>query len=862
MPLAKLTLGAEEELHLVDLETQRLCKRAPQVLAQLPGDNFKAELQRSTVETNTDVVDTLAGLRAELLEKRRRVIEAAATVGAGIAAVGTAPRSEFQNDFELTATGRFARMQEQYRLLVDEQLICGLQVHVGIADRDLAVQIAQRVERDIPSLLALSASSPFWDCEDTGYASFRIMVWQRWPSAGTTGPMASAAAYDEMLADLVASGVISDEKMAYFDVRPSSQDPATLELRICDGCPIVDDAVLIAGLFRAMVRAAEQEIEAGVDYQPRPVPLHRAAMWQAARGGLSGRLLDASPHARPHRAATVIRDMAKRLRPQLEEFGDWDEVSRLVETTIVRGNSADRQRAAFAEHGDLDDVMRLVVQETHSPASGPEPQTPPLTGYRVRAGDEAVLRTGEPRPTYRAILQWVRHKKPEEIRALYKAKDEWEMKHGLVFGAGDEVEPYPVDLLPRLVQEHEWRELAAGLTQRARALELFLRDMYGEQRAIHDGIIPAEQVTGIPGFRKEATRIPAGTVRAAIQGFDLIRNEFGGWRVLEDNLRTPSGIAYATSIRELMDEVLPDLPRPAALLDPHAAYDQLRDTLFAGLGPDATGVLLTTGPDNKAFFEHDTIARGTGLLLAQPDELDCAGGHIVHRPTGHIVDVMYPRLDDQLGDLQTNDGQAVGAEIIDVAAAGRVRLVNAPGNGVADDKAVYTFVPELIRYYLNEHPLLESVPTYRTCDAAERRIVLERTGDLVTKPVDGFGGAGVLVGPRVSAAEVAERRRAINKDPGAWVAQEVVALSSHPTFTDTELAPRHMDLRAFVFLTGTEPGEARLADAAITRVAPPDSLVVNSSQGGGAKDTWIVAGDASESPQTGEEDSGIDASGQ
>jgi carboxylate-amine ligase len=258
---AELTLGAEEELHLIDLNSGNLSARAPQLLSKLPGANYSAEIQRTTVETNTEVVDTLDGLRHELLRLRRGLVEVAQSEGLGVAAVGTAPRSAFA-DFELTTTGRYGRMQEQYRLLVDEQLICGLQIHVGVSDRDRAVETTQRIARDLPVLLALAASSPFWNGQDTGYASIRTIIWQRWPTAGATGPLRSAAEYDRLVADLINTGVIADAKMAYFDVRPSSHAP-TLELRVCDACPVVDDAILVAGLFRALVAAAEHEIEAG-----------------------------------------------------------------------------------------------------------------------------------------------------------------------------------------------------------------------------------------------------------------------------------------------------------------------------------------------------------------------------------------------------------------------------------------------------------------------------------------------------------------------------------------------------------------------------------------------------------------------
>src|SRR5215217_5719429 len=315
---AQFTLGAEEELHLIDLDRWELSARAPQILSRLPDEFYSAEIQRTTVETNTAVVRSLTDLRAELVRLRAGVIEVAAKENLGVAAVGTAPRSTYA-DFELTSTGRYSRMQEQYRLLVDEQLICGTQIHVGVADRDLAVEIGQRIARDLPVLLALSASSPFWNGQDTGYASIRTIIWQRWPSAGSPGRVTSAAEYDQLVADLISSGVIADAKMAYFDVRPSAHAP-TLELRVCDACPLVDDAVLIAGLFRAMVRAAELDIEAGRPHRPAPPPLHRAAMWQAARGGLSRDLLDSSLHPRPRTAADVVRGLLNRLRPQLEEL--------------------------------------------------------------------------------------------------------------------------------------------------------------------------------------------------------------------------------------------------------------------------------------------------------------------------------------------------------------------------------------------------------------------------------------------------------------------------------------------------------------------------------------------------------------
>ncbi|MCJ1695643.1 carboxylate--amine ligase/circularly permuted type 2 ATP-grasp protein [Rathayibacter caricis] len=834
---AELTLGAEEELHLIDLETKQLAAHAPQVLARLPKDNFSAELQRTTVETNTPVVDSLDGLREQLITLRKAVIDAAAPDGIGIAAVGTAPRSEHK-DFELTSTGRYGRMQEQYRMLVDEQLICGTQIHVGVSDRELAVQIAQRIARDLPVLLSASASSPYWNGQDTGYASIRTIIWQRWPSAGATGPLASAAEYDRLLDDLIATGVIADSKMAYFDVRPSSHAP-TLELRVCDAMPIVDDAVLVAGLFRGLVRSAELDIEAGRPFRSTPPPIQRAATWQAARGGLAGSLLDHTEHPRPVPAAEALRSMIARLQPALELLGDLEQVRELAEALIARGNSADRQRAVFAEHGTLDAVVDAVVAETHGPASGPILPVPSLRTYRVRAGDEAVATGGRPRTAYQPILEHFRGLGPERLGELHAARDATVLDAGISFRLDGEDRPFPVDLVPRVLQAHEWSELAAGLEQRARALECFLQDVYGEGRAVRDGVV--RRPAGTAGWREEATRLPRGVVRGPVMGFDLVRNEFGGWRVLEDNLRNPSGMAYAMGIRSLLDEVLPDLPRPTGLLDPSDTLDALRRTLAAGArrtdGREPVLALLSSGADSSAWFEHRRLAEGAGLLLLELADLEVDGGRVL--ASGTQVDVLYLRLDDELAELGVGD-RPLGREIVEVAASGGVFLANAPGNGIADDKALYCAVPELIGYYLDERPLLESVPTYRPEDEAERRIVLERVGELVTKPVDGYGGRGVMIGPSAPAARVAERRAAIAAEPEGWVAQEVVRLSSLPSFSGTELQPRHVDLRAFVFVTGTGAADVRLAPLALTRVAAEGSMIVNSSRGGGAKDTWIV----------------------
>jgi carboxylate-amine ligase len=840
-----LTLGVEEELHLIDRESGQLAPRAPQLLSRLPAANFSAELQRTTVETNTPVCESLAELRDSIWSLRRQLVAEATELGLGVAAVGTAASSNL-TDFELTASGRFGRMQEEYRQLVDEQLICGTQVHVGVDDADLAVDVTQRVSRDLPLLLALSASSPFWRGADTGYSSIRTIIWQRWPTSGTTGPLSSAADYADLVEDLIASGVIADAKMAYFDVRPSSHVP-TVELRVCDACPLVDDAVLIAGLFRALVLAASQEAAAGRPIAAVAPPLHRAAMWRAARSGLTGELLDDARHPSPVPAADAVRGLLSRLRPQLEELSDWEEVADLTEASLARGNSADRQRAAWAERGLLSDVVDLVVAETQ----GEAPAEPPALGltrrYAARAGDEAIQAGGQPRPVYRQLLTALDEFGPKKLAELGVARDNWTSAAGMSFGVGGEQRPFPVDPIPRIVAAHEWTALKEGLSQRARAIEAFLRDAYGPARLVEDGVLAAEVMRSSPGWRPEATLLPPDSLRAPVMGFDLVRDETGGWRVLEDNVRVPSGAGYALAIRRFMDEVLPDLPRPANLLDASSAADLLRHSLRAAAkstGSSGALALLSDGAGNSAWFEHRLLAEQAGLLLVQPHELEVVWGArpvVRAKATGRSepVTALYLRLDVEIADLKDRDGRDIGAQLLAVAQQGGVALANAPGNGVADDKAMYCHVPDLIAYYLSERPLLDSVPTYRCADPQELPLVIERVGELVTKPIDGYGGGGVLIGPVASAAQVQQRRNEINADPHRWVAQEVVRLSSHPT-VHSELQPRHVDLRAFVYLEGLGPDQAHVADIALTRVAPAGSMVVNSSRGGGAKDTWLL----------------------
>ena len=366
------SLGVEEEFHLVDLQTRRLTARAQEVLRGL-SDTYVPELQRCVVEINSNVADTLRGLSADLRDQRRVLVNAAATLGIGVVAAGAVPLA-VPAEMQVTDTARYHRMLADYQLLAREQLICGTQVHVGVDGRDEAVAVANRVAPYLPILLALSASSPFLaDGSDTGYSSARTLVWQRWPTTGLVPPVASAAEYDELVADLVATGVITDVGMMYFDVRPANSAP-TLELRICDSCPSVDTIVVIAGLFRALVEREATALHAGTPATVVSPTLGRAAIWRAARSGLEGELIDVNvPVSRP--AADVVAGLVASLRPQLEDAGDWPLVSTLTRRVLAAGSSAARQRWALRRRGRLTDVVDQLMAETAD--RGPESDAHP-----------------------------------------------------------------------------------------------------------------------------------------------------------------------------------------------------------------------------------------------------------------------------------------------------------------------------------------------------------------------------------------------------------------------------------------------------------------------------------------------------
>ncbi|MEV4636784.1 carboxylate--amine ligase/circularly permuted type 2 ATP-grasp protein [Actinoplanes sp. NPDC049548] len=841
-----LTLGVEEELHVVDLKTRELVPRAPDVLAELGEAHFSAELHRSVVETNTPVAATLDDLRDGIVALRRRAIGVAESLGLGLVAAGTVPIVDLDS-LPVTPTSRYRRMLDEYQMLAREQLICGAQVHVGIPDRDEAVAIAQRVTPALPVLLALSASSPYWMGEDSGYASVRSLVWMRWPTAGDSGLVRDAADHDALVADLIASGTISDPKMVYFDVRPSAHLP-TVELRVTDSSPDADTVVLLAGLFRGLVLRARQDHRAGRPLVPTRPPLHRAAMWRAARSGLEGDLLDLPRSPVPVPAAVAVERLVGDLRPQLEELGDWEQVFDLSVQALSRGSSAARQRRALARRGRISDVVDLVVADTRGGATGigPGGQTIPagLTPYAA-SGDEAFP-DGDVVPAYQPILTVLNALGPAGLRRREDAKDDEQRARGITFSVAGEAATrlFPFDLVPRIVPARDWNGLQSGLIQRVRALDAFINDVYGDRAVVADGVMPEWVIDGSPELRPSGALVARQGVRAQVAGVDLVRDGDGNWCVLEDNLRVPSGIAYAMQNRRLTEAVLPELPRPGGLLSPEETPRLLRQALLEAAGPaagdDPNVVVLSQGPDDSAWFEHRMLAEEMGVPVVRSTEL-LVDDRVVYRVASgrkHRVDVIYLRMgEDSLVHSPGADGMPLGPNLVTALHAESVVLANALGNGIGDDKAVYAYVPKLIEYYLGEKPLLADVPTYLCGIPEQRAEVLERLEELVCKPVDGYGGDRIVIGPHASPEDLAAVRRQIRTAPHRWVAQEVVNLSTHPVFDGQELAPRHVDLRAFVF-TGEE---SVVAPAALTRVAPSGSMIVNSSRGGGSKDTWLLS---------------------
>ena len=442
---------------------------------------------------------------------------------------------------------------------------------------------------------------------------------------------------------------------------------------------------------------------------------------------------------------------------------------------------------------------------------------PPRERGEISAWDEMFpdptsLAPSEARAAYKDVYNALARMTQEELRGRTDALASSYLAQGVTFDFAGEERPFPLDAVPRVIEQPEWVTVEAGISQRVLALEAFLADIYGPQAAVRDGVIPAGLITSSTHFHRQAAGIvSAYNVRIQVSGIDLIRDEAGAWRVLEDNVRVPSGVSYVISNRRVMAQTLPELfvsmrVRPVGDY-PNKLRQALRASAPAGID-DPNIVVLTPGVFNSAYFEHTLLARLMGVELVEGRDLFCSGGRVWMRTTAGPtrVDVIYRRVDDEFLDpLQFRaDSQLGSPGILMAARLGNVTIANAVGNGVADDKLVYTYLPELIKYYLGEDAIIPNVDTWRLEDPLALEEVLDRLDELVIKPVDGSGGKGLVVGPAASAAELETLRKQLLKDPRGWIAQPVVQLSTIPTLVDDGLRPRHADLRPFAVNDGTD----------------------------------------------------------
>ncbi len=471
--------------------------------------------------------------------------------------------------------------------------------------------------------------------------------------------------------------------------------------------------------------------------------------------------------------------------------------------------------------------------------------------------DEMRISGSEVREHYRSYERWLQQQPPETMR---DRRDEAEMifrRVGItfaVYGAKDEdgsgtERLIPFDLIPRVIPSHEWADMEKGLRQRVTALNRFLHDVYHEQEILKAGLVPAEQVLNNAQYRSEmhGVNVPGG-VYSHSAGVDIVRaanaDGSGSYYVLEDNLRVPSGVSYMLEDRKMMMRLFPELfsqHRVAPVAHyPDLLLETLRAVAPAGVD-DPTVVVLTPGMYNSAYFEHAFLAQQMGVELVEGQDLFVRDDYVYTRTTQgpKRIDVIYRRVDDDFLDPSVfrKDSTLGCAGLLGVYRSGNITLANAIGTGVADDKSIYPYVPKMIEFYLGEKPILNNVPTYLCRDAEDLKYVLSHLSELVVKEVHGAGGYGMLVGPASTQAEVEEFRAHLLANPSNYIAQPTLSLSTCPTYVDAGIAPRHIDLRPFV-LSGRE---VQMVPGGLTRVALKEgSLVVNSSQGGGTKDTWVL----------------------
>jgi uncharacterized circularly permuted ATP-grasp superfamily protein len=460
--------------------------------------------------------------------------------------------------------------------------------------------------------------------------------------------------------------------------------------------------------------------------------------------------------------------------------------------------------------------------------------------------DELFQANGSPRAFAKPLVEQVNTLSAGELHRRQKAAENAFLNMGVTFntgGAEGSERIFPFDIIPRLVESSEWDRLERGLKQRIRALNAFLQDIYNEQHVLTDGVIPRHVVDSSQGFLPACRGFtPPGKIWIHVTGTDLIRDREGTFHVLEDNLRCPSGVSYVLGNRSVMKQIFPELFENNRVR-PVDDYPQRLLDVLRGLSaePSPVVVLLTPGVHNSAYFEHSFLAQQMGVDLVEGGDLFVKDGWVQMRTTQGLqrVNVIYRRIDDVFLDpVAFKSGSLLGVPgLMDVYRSGRVALANAPGTGIADDKVVYAYVPEMIRYYLAEEPLIPNVPTHLCWDDAAREMVLKNLETLVVKAANESGGYGMLIGPASSASERASFAKKIQASPRNYIAQPTVGLSQAPTLINSCFEGRHVDLRPYV-LYGRD---IHILPGGLTRVAlRKGSLVVNSSQGGGSKDTWVI----------------------
>jgi uncharacterized circularly permuted ATP-grasp superfamily protein len=469
---------------------------------------------------------------------------------------------------------------------------------------------------------------------------------------------------------------------------------------------------------------------------------------------------------------------------------------------------------------------------------------------KLTAYDELLDKSLHPRPVARPLFDYLNSLDEKELSARRQAVEATIMAMGITFTiyseSGNIDRAWPFDPIPRIMGRSEWDRIQAGLKQRLSALNLFINDLYNEQKIIKDGVFPAEVLAGSGNFRPQCVGItPRFGVWAHICGTDLVRDRDGTVYVLEDNLRVPSGVSYMLENRQIMKRIFPEVFRTTNILPVDDYPTQLYQTLAAlSPRPNVQPVIavLTPGIYNSAYFEHSYLAQQMGAYLVEGSDLIVGSDDIVYMKniSGlERVDVIYRRIDDDFLDPEVfNPDSQLGVRgLMRAWRNGKVGIANAPGAGVADDKVVYSFVPQMIRYYLDQDPILANVPSYLCMYEDQRDYVLANLDKLVVKPANESGGYGMIIGPRATPEERAQFAELIRANPRNYMAQPTLDISTAPTLVDGKLAPRHLDLRPFVL----QSDKLYATTGGLTRVAlRKGSLVVNSSQGGGSKDTWIV----------------------